>query len=240
MSRKLSHFMMLGFALLYLTSVLKGQAVHDAENVVLTKQVKIPTATLAPGKYTVEVEDRMRDRAIIRIANQATGAHYLVLSVPNPRLRSANSDGLRFFPASGSGAETLQAWTDPETKTALELVYPKLEAVAITAESGTSAMAVDPSSDRLPDNLTLDDMKVVTLWLLSPKRITAGHHGEGIAAVKYSSENPVKPNAPLMASTAQKPNRLPKTASNLYLFFSAGLASLILAFALRTARRALA
>lgn len=64
-------------------------------------------------------------------------------------------------------------------------------------------MAVDPESDKLPANLSPDDMKVVTLWLLSPERVEAGHHGVGLKAAKYQ------------AASAQR-RHLPQTASNLY------------------------
>jgi hypothetical protein len=64
------------------------------------------------------------------------------------------------------------------------LVYPKLEAAKITGDTGEAVLAVDPESDKLPANLPPDDMKVVTLWLLSPERVEAGHHGVGLKAAK--------------------------------------------------------
>ena len=164
-------------------SVLLGQ---DSQTVTLDHKVQIPGAVLKSGEYTFAVEDRLQDRAIIRITNTKKNSHELVLAVPSDKLNQAEHGKLIFFSAANSDKQILQGWMCPSCQTALEVVYPKNDAVKITGETAKAVLAVDPTYDKLPKNLTPDDMKVVTLWLLSPKEITPEQKGKGVEAAKYA------------------------------------------------------
>ena len=96
----------------------------------------------------------------------------------------------------------------------LEFVYPKLEAVKLTDDSTQPVLAVDPTYDKLPSNLSADDMKVVTLWLLSPERITADNVGKGVKAVKYTPDANVssQETASNSAPAASQPEPTPAPA----------------------------
>jgi LPXTG-motif cell wall-anchored protein len=201
-------------------------AATNTQTITLTRDLQIPGETLKPGAYTLAVEDRMQDRAIVRLSSVGGGPHYLLLGVPNSELNDRGEKGIILFGAADPSKRILQGWLCPKCSSALELVYPKLEAVQITKDTGESALAVDPVSDKLPVNLSPDDMKVVTLWLLSPERIVAGHRGEGLKAAKYS------PAASLADS-----RHLPHTASNAYWFALFGMLSLALSLVVRSSRR---
>ena len=115
----------------------------------------------------------MADRAIVRISNtQDPAEHYFVLTVPDPKVSVDANDHLAYFKGANS-VEPVRAWQCGDCAAPLEFVYPKAEAVKLTDDNAETVMAVDPSYDKLPSNLTQDDMKVVTLWLLSPKQINA-------------------------------------------------------------------
>ncbi len=174
-------FLVLGVA--SMGSVLFGQ---DSQTITLDHKLQIPGATLKPGEYTFAVEDRLQDRAIIRITDTKKNSHELVLAVPNDKLNQSERGKLIFFPAANSDKRILQGWMCPSCQAALEVVYPKNDAVKITGETAKAVMAVDPSYDKLPKNLAPDDMKVVTLWLLSPKEITPQQKGKGVEAAKYA------------------------------------------------------
>ena len=242
-------------------------APNDTQSLSLNDKVEVPGAELKAGSYTFSVEDRLRDRAIVRIANASGDQHFLLLAVPNGKI-SATSKGLLFFTNSkDSSKQVLKAWNCPNCAIPLEFVYPKLEAVKITDASTEPVLAVDPTYDKLPSNLSADDMKVVTLWLLSPERITAENVGEGVKAVKYApgAVTPISPSEAASAAAASAPasepaqtaanvspseqpstsagaasrphhNRLPKTASNTYLFGLCGLLSLAVGLCLRARR----
>ncbi len=171
-----------------LSVVLAGSALYgqDTQSLTLNHKLQIPGATLKPGEYVFSVEDRLEDRAIIRITNQKKNTHELVLAVPSDKLNQPEHGKLIFFSTTDPDRQILHGWMCPNCQSALEVVYPKGEAVKITGESAKPVMAVDPTYDKLPKNLSPDDMKVVTLWLLSPKEVTPEQKGKGVEAAKYA------------------------------------------------------
>ena len=88
-------------------------------------------------------------------------------------------------------------------------MYPKPEAVKITDASAQTVLAVDPAHDKLPDNLSADDMRVVTLWSLTPERISPDRTPENVASYKapvqtssYDVANRIKPAKYIKPSAA--------------------------------------
>jgi hypothetical protein len=216
-TRRSFAFPVLGFALA--AGTLLGQ---DTQTVSLNHELQIPGAVLKPGKYTFAVEDRLEDRAILRITNTKEHSHELVLAVPNDKLKQLKHGKLILFSAPNSNKQILQGWMCPSCRTALEVVYPKNDAVKITGETAKGVMAVDPAYDKLPENLSPDDMKVVTLWLLSPKEVTPDQKGKGVTAAKLADLRN-KQNTQIASA-----RRMPHTAGNTYAF---GLAGLLLLWA---------
>jgi hypothetical protein len=161
-------------------------AADPSQQITTNAKVKIPGSDLNPGTYTFAVEDRLNDRAIVRITSQDGNKHFLVLTVPNPKLQTTPGSELIYFFSDKGGDQVLHGWNCPGCTEPLEFVYPKAEAAKITDRTAESVLAVDPTYDKLPVHLSEDDMKVVTLWLLSPERITAAHKGSGVAAEKYA------------------------------------------------------
>jgi hypothetical protein len=197
----------------------------DTQDVSFNKPVQVPETILQPGQYKIHLEDHLADRAIVRITDPSGADHY-VLTVPTKKLKAA-SKGLIFFHDS-TGAEAVQGWACSSCAKPLEFVYPKDEAVKLTAETGTPVMAYDASYDKLPANLTAADRKVVTLWLLSPKTITPDGKGEGLTAAKLTAPK-------MMASSEPLPKKMPKTSTSAFDEIAIGLLTLTLAliFALR-------
>ncbi len=247
-------------AFLMLSPMLRAAA-NDAQTVTLDKTTEIPGTTLQPGPVKLEVEDRLQDRAIVRITEADGTRHDLLLSVPNGKLTSADAGDLVFFPTTDGSKQTVQAWKCQSCSEPLEFVYPKDQAVAVTQNTGKPVMAVDPSYDKLPKNLSQDDMKVVTLWLLAPKQITADGKGSGVeptkladlksqntavaassvpAAAAYRPAAPEQPAAPVTVASAEPPAepKMPHTAGNTSEYALAGFL-LLGASGLLTARRRL-
>jgi LPXTG-motif cell wall-anchored protein len=190
-----------------------SETTAEPQNIVIERAMQIPGAILTPGQYTLSVEDRMKGRAIVRIDSTAANGehHFLLLTVPNSKIETNAGGQIILFPSSDGEKQILRAWSCPGCDVALEIVYPKLEAVQIVANTGQSVMAADPVYDKLPVNLSADDMKVVTLWLLSPERIS-NQRGVGLQAVKYTSD---------------ATSSLPQTASNTGSVGAAGLVFLM-------------
>lgn len=221
-----------------------GRSANAEQNVILARDLQIPGTILKPGSYIFSIEDAMQDRTVVRIETADKNTHYLVLTVPNAKLSGSVQNGLILFNSANDATQALKGWSCPACVTALEFVYPKEEAAKIIADTGDSVLAVDPQSEKLPTNLSADDMKVVTLWLLSPKRIPAGDHKEELTAEKYEGPNsasapsPIpKAHASLAANrTVSAGGRLPQTASNTFSFALWGLLALVTALGLRLKR----
>ena len=207
-------------SLLLLMVPLVGFGANETQSVTFDKPVQVPDAVLQPGHYQIHLEDRLADRAIVRITEPGGTEHYL-LTVPSKSPKTS-AKGLIFFPASTQD-EILNAWNCSTCQRPLEFVYPKDEAVKLTAETGKPVLAYDPSYDKLPANLSPSDRAVVTLWLLSPKTVTPQGKGEGLTAAKYST--------PKTASESL-PQRMPKTSSNAFSEITLGLIFLAIASAL--------
>ncbi len=189
-----------------------------SQNISVQSSLQVPGAVLPPGQYILSVEDRLSNRAILRLANTKSGEHRFLLTVPTSKIAASHAGRIVFFDTTEKGKQVLRAWSCPGCDKALEMVYPKEEAAKITAATGQSVLATDPSYDRLPPDLSADDMKVVTLWLLSPQRVS-GNRGYGLKAAKY-----VVPTV----------ETLPATASNIYSFGLAGILLLVTSLVLRT------
>lgn len=200
-------------SILFTTFLLSSAAVSAAsQSVTIPDEVKIPGASLKAGTYAFSVEDRLADRAIVRITSpQDPNDHYLLLAVPNRKLSSSAGGSVTFFRAGSDHRQALKAWSCSDCSAPLEFVYPKLEAVKITDDSTEPVLAVDPSYDKLPADLSADDMKVVTLWLLSPERISADNVGEGVKAAKYSADESPAPAS--VAAAAPAPVAIPTPAA---------------------------
>jgi len=66
-----------------------GWAGTDTQGIQLEQKLQIPGATLKAGTYAFSVEDRLQDRAILRITAKDNDKHYFLLTVPNGKLGSA-------------------------------------------------------------------------------------------------------------------------------------------------------
>jgi len=222
-------------AALLLGGSLLHAAGRDTQNIVITEAMQIPQTTLQPGSYSLSIEDRLKDRAVVRISSLNNKQHFLVLAVNSRKLASDNSKGIILFNAADNKLQILRGWVCPSCAQGLEFVYPKLDALKITAETGQAVLAVDPAFDKLPDALSSDDMKVVTLWLLAPERITPDRRGSGLKVARYEAGSPVKrPDTKIVASV--RPQHLPKTAGNTFSLAAWGAGLLLAAYALRLTR----
>jgi hypothetical protein len=206
---------------------------NETQNILINEDLQIPGAVLTPGKYALSVADQLYDRAIVRIERVGRKERYLVLAVPSAGAKSDKSGALVFFRRSFDGKAALRRWGG------LEFVYPKAEAVKITGDSGQTVLAMDPASEKLPGRLSQEDMKIVTLWAVSPMQVTAENRGVGVRVAKYASasDSSATVSVPLVASAAPEQvsahgrhvvKKLPKTASNnfAYLLYGAILVSL--------------
>jgi hypothetical protein len=194
----------------------------------------VPGASLKPGAYTLSIVDHLSDRYIMRVEGGNGADIPTFLAIPNASLKGG--PGEIKWAKSPNGDVYLKGWNFAGGPGPLEFVYPKDDAVALAKANGTKVAAIDPASEgRVSNNgLSKEDMREVTLWLLSPTHVGPGDSSGGIKAEKYqqlASNTP--PAVPTRPSVIHKPASLPHTASYLPLIMVLGLGSLVTAAGLR-------
>ena len=222
----------------------------------------IPGATIAPGQYTISVVEHLTDRVILRVADKDGKVKSMFLGLTTTALKSTASSGPILW--TGSGESSLRGFAFPGTPP-VEFVYPKTQAVAIAKTNSDKVLAIDPASDNLSvshDNLSKQDMQIVTLWTLRSTRVGPDAQ-PAIEAAKYQVPATAAPSAaPVEVAAATPPSRpgaaprsvnpkpeqaapaprkhaiaaLPHTASNLPALLLAAVLALLGAAALRLGR----
>ncbi len=221
--------MLARFAACSLALLLGAGTVHAANQPSASFKVSeltaVPGKTLPPGAYTIRILDHLSDRYIVEVDGANGSTHTLFLGIPSRTLTNSPAGEIKWKTPS-EGATYVRGWKFNGTPT-LEFAYPKNDAVAVAKANGGQVPAIDPESDNILNKaqLSQDEMHIVTLWLLTPT--TVGPNAPaGISATKLSQ----------VASNAHKPEKLPKTSSELPLVELLGALSLLSALGLRFAR----
>lgn len=202
----------------------------------VSQPTMVPGTTLQPGNYSVEIVDHLQDRFVLRVEGAGGSPHTLFIGVPSKGLK-ANSSGPVMWSSGPEGKSALKGFVFPRGGQSIEFVYPKDDAVALAKANSGAVLAVDPASEgKAPQlsNLSGDEMKMVTLWMLTPQAVTGAGSGEpSISASKYSGSGEMtasaaRPKAPLKA--------LPHTASDYPSILLIGLMAAAGAMMLRAKR----
>ena len=176
--------------------------VTDAADVLSTQftvstRTAVPGKTLAPGAYTIRIVDHLSNRVILQITDQSGKVQTTFLALTGSSLNRQGNSGPIAWSGNGSKDSTLRGFSFPGSNP-VEFVYPKTEAVAIAKQNTDKVLAIDPESDNLKlknDQLSQQDMQVVTLWTLASTRVGPDAQ-PAIEASRYQA-----PPAPVAPST---------------------------------------
>lgn len=177
-----------------------------SEHFTVDGNTAVPGTVLKNGTYVIRVVDHMSDRSILRIEDAKGKALSTFLGVPNASI--GGGQGPVVWSGGTQHDRALRGFNFPGSFS-VEFVYPKAEAVKIAVSHSSQVNAIDPESDNLPSkekNLTNDDMRMVTLWTLSPTKVDG--KTPAIAAEKYRPA--VQPRvAPPVVARNEPPAPLP-------------------------------
>ena len=179
-----------------------GEVNDEEASFTVDNQTQVPGKTLKAGEYTIRIVDHLSDRMIVRIDRNGK-QETTFLALPVSGLQNPSQQGPIKL-VGGKGKNALRGFSFPNG-TLAEFVYPKEEAVFIAKANNTKIPAVDPASEGLPTDsaLSSEDMKMVTLWMLSPVAVGPDGSGKGIAAERYqATRQTVAVQAPKSAVTA--------------------------------------
>ena len=174
----------------------------------VSDETAVPGVVLKSGSYVIRVVDRLSDRSILRVENENGKVLSTFLAVPNRSLAGYAGQGPVAWTGGSGHSNALRGFNFPGAYS-VEFVYPKAEAVKIAVGHSAAVEAIDPPSDNLPSkqkNLTNDDMRIVTLWTLSPTRVNGA---SAIAAEKYKPLEPAR-TSPEVVARNEPPAGLPE------------------------------
>jgi hypothetical protein len=215
------------FALVPLVALAAGPAKASFK---VSTASEVPGQLLQPGTYQIHVVGQLTDRVILRVDDVAGSSHVDFIGIRSHDAKGSSAAGLASWSNAVDGVSYYRSWTPPDSATALEFVYPKAQAVSIAKANQAKVAAVDPASEGRPADPTLsaEDMKLVTLWLLSSTRVGPDSAAPEIKAERYETASLTPPRQILKA--------LPHTASSLPVILIFGFVSLFSAFVLRQRR----
>jgi hypothetical protein len=201
-----------------------------ASNITISAPTEVPGMTLQPGTYSIRVVGKLTDRVILKIDDGRGNKSVDFLGIPNHAVKA--SPGIVSWSQPIHGTTYLRGWVAPGTPFMIEFVYPKEEALSIATSNQEKVPAIDPASDGRSADPTLsrEDMKLVTLWLLSSTRVGPADQKPFIKAERYQTASYVQPRPAL--------STMPHTASFLPIILLSSLFSLAMAILLRWRRLA--
>lgn len=195
----------------------------------VSSTAKVPGLTLEPGAYTIRVVNKLSDRLILTVDSANGDRHSTFLGIPNRSIPRPSHASSVSWSNPANGLDYLRGFYFPGGPAVTEFVYPKAEAVSIANSNQDKVPAIDPASEgRVADpTLSDQDMKLVTLWLLSAERVGPSATAS-IKAERYQQVGYTQPKVPLTA--------LPHTASSLPWLWLVSLCSLLAAISIRGIR----
>jgi hypothetical protein len=199
-----------------------------ASNINLSTRSEVPGMTLQPGSYSIHVIGKLSDRVILKVDEGSGKRSVYFIGIPNRAIKG--SPGIISWSQPIEGTTYLRGWVPPGSSSLIEFVYAKDEAVSIAKVNQAKVPAIDPASEgrNVDPTLSTEDMKLVTLWLLSSTRVGPSDSEPSIKAERYQTGSYVQPKPALAA--------LPHTASSLPIILVASLLSFAMAILLRWGR----
>lgn len=190
-----------------LFAVGRGVDFGSSSKFAVDRKTQIPGDTLKPGSYSIQVVAEITDRMIVRVDSATNKDHALFLAVPSRGI-GGTTPGTVTWAASPNGTPALRGFTFSTGET-VEFVYPKAEAAALAKLNAAPVVAIDPESEGRAKlkSLSEDDMKVVSLWVLS--LTTAGPDSKTPALLAQHYQDTRGASQPAVATTSQPTDAAP-------------------------------
>jgi hypothetical protein len=197
-------------------------------NITISAPAEVPGMTLQPGTYSIRVVGKLTDRVILKVDDGRNNKSVDFIGIPNPAIKA--SPGVVSWSQPVDGTTYFRGWVPPGGSSMIEFVYPKAEAVSIATSNQAQVPAIDPASEgrNADPTLSREDMRLVTLWLLSSTQVGPSSSKPAIKAERYETASYRQPKFPIGA--------FPHTASSLPLIFMASLLFFAMAIVLRWRR----
>lgn len=209
-------------------TTLSAQTLNKKTTLTFNMPVEIPgvgAQVLPAGTYVFRLMDSLSDRNIVQVMSKDESHVYAtILAIPNYRLRATDKTVMTFAERASGSPQAIRAWFYPGDNWGQEFVYPKARAIEIAKLANTPVLYIpdEVAANIVAPVTTPDEAPVVALKRVPLRAIAPTGDDVALSAIV------APPPAGVVA-------RLPKTASNVPLFFLAGLLVLAVAGALKPA-----
>jgi hypothetical protein len=184
--------------------------------------VQIPGATLAPGTYVFKLADLASNRHVVQVFDKDEKKIYAtILAIPDQKLEPSDEPVVLFAERPAGTPQAVKAWFYPGETIGNEFVYPKDQAMKIAKASHTSVLSMAETPATTTDEGRRESMKSASVTRIDESGAQATTAPSADARLKNGSGNVPVAAAERPVGTsgqADRPARLPRTASNMALF----------------------
>lgn len=134
--------------------------------ITVSEPMRIPGATLQPGKYLFKLVDSLSDRHIVRVTNEdETQVIATILAIPNYRLEVTGDSEFQMWEVPAGQPAALRAWFYPGDNFGQEFAYPKGEATTIATNVPTVSdeMAAKLSAQAKVEDPVSEEFRTTTI-----------------------------------------------------------------------------
>ena len=190
--------------------------------------------TLPAGKYTFRVLDSPSNRHIVQIlSDDGTKIQTTLLAIPAQRQDPPSEPEIRFMEAAANMPPAVKTWWYPGRTIGHEFIYPKAQARRLAARQSEPVLTVKT------DDTSTDAMQTSELERVNADAAARTTTEQTRIADAQPAPPPARVDAPaprVERPVAAERTELPRTASNLPLVGLIGVASLVMAAAMRRRR----
>jgi len=205
--------------------------------------VQMPGATLPAGKYVFKLVESNANRYVVQVFNERENHVFTtVIAIPNYRLKTPDKTIITFYESPQGQPQPVRAWFYPGDNFGREFVYPKSEASLIA--KGTKETIRTEEVVTVAESAPITTQETATV-APEPVQVAAAEPVPAPIAAELPPPAPepvvaTEPTATVeeQPATDDTPTSLPSTGSELPTVVLVGLASIVAAMTIRTARRA--
>lgn len=204
------------------TTAAKADDWNKKTVVKFNEPVEVPGHVLAPGQYVMKLADLPADRDVVQIFNKdETRLLATVMAIPDYRLTPSDSTVLTFEERASNSPQAVKTWFYPGDNYGYDFVYPGTEKVQATQQVAQQPV-LEPSRMQPAPAPEKKKEEPVSMAMNRPEPAPEPVEAEPAPAPAAApTPAPAEP-------AAEKPAKLPHTASNLPLLALLGIAATVL------------
>jgi len=225
------------FGLLVLIPSARGDDWNKKTVLTIDQPLKVPGATLPPGKYVFKLLDSSTNRHVVQVFNEdETKLYSTILAIPNYRLEPTGDSKFSFWETPKGSPPALRSWFYPGDNFGQEFAYPKNEATQLASFVKENVPSVSEAEQAEVSRAPAKSEQTAP----ASSESNAEPAAQGNGGPSESTPAATQSGQEASSQPTEQPKTLPKTASPFPLVGLIGLLSLGAALAIRVIRQHIA